>query len=87
MTAPISANDPHPRARWAATSPIPKLLIVGKPGGIGAGPALELCRTWPHQREVTVAGRHFLQEDSPHEIGAALRDFLIALRDPAARPG
>ena len=38
--------------------------------------AREFCRTWPNQREVTVRGIHFIQEDSPREIGAALRDFL-----------
>jgi haloalkane dehalogenase len=38
------------------------------------------CRTWKNQKEVTVKGRHFLQEDSPGEIGAALRQFVIETR-------
>ena len=58
-----------------AQSPIPKLLIVGNPGAIVRGRTLEFCRTWPNQTEVQVNGVHFLQEDSPHEIGSALRQF------------
>lgn len=37
----------------------------------------EFCCSWPNQREVTVKGLHFLQEDSPREIGEAIRDFLL----------
>jgi len=40
----------------------------------------EFCRTLPNQREITVTGLHHLQEDSPNEIGAAIRDFVIGLR-------
>jgi haloalkane dehalogenase len=57
-------------------SPTPKLLIVGEPGAIIKGRVLEFCRTWPNQTEVKVKGMHFLQEDSPDQIGAALREFL-----------
>ncbi len=57
-------------------SAIPKLLIVGEPGAILKGRTLEFCRSWPNQTEVTVKGVHFLQEDSPDEIGAALREFV-----------
>jgi haloalkane dehalogenase len=57
-------------------SALPKLLIVGEPGAILKGRMLEFCRTWPNQTEVTVKGVHFLQEDSPNEIGAALREFV-----------
>lgn len=62
-----------------AQSRIPKLLIAGDPGAIVRGRTLEFCRTWLNQREVTVKGMHFLQEDSPHEIGNALREFLQSL--------
>ncbi len=61
-------------------SAIPKLLIVGEPGAIMRGRTLEFCRTWPNQTEVAVRGRHFLQEDSPHEIGAALQTFVAVRR-------
>ncbi len=37
---------------------------------------LEFCRRWPNQREVTVAGNHFLQEDSPDEIGLAIATWI-----------
>ncbi|MBZ5491572.1 MAG: haloalkane dehalogenase [Acidobacteriia bacterium] len=60
-------------------SQIPKLFIAGDPGAIVRGRTLEFCRTWPNQREVTVKGVHFLQEDSPQEIGTALREFLQTL--------
>jgi len=57
-------------------SDLPKLLIVAEPGAIVKGRALDFCRTWPNQREVTVSGVHFLQEDSPDEIGKALQEFV-----------
>jgi haloalkane dehalogenase len=61
-------------------SALPKLLIVGQPGAIIKGHTLEFCRTWPNQTEVTVKGLHFLQEDSPDEIGRALQEFVKYVR-------
>ena len=61
---------------WISQSAIPKLLILGDPGAIITGPTRDFCRSWKNQTEVTVAGRHFLQEDSPHEIGMALQEFV-----------
>jgi haloalkane dehalogenase len=58
--------------QWLASSPVPKLFINADPGSILVGPQRELCRRWPNQTEVTVAGLHFIQEDSPDEIGAAI---------------
>ncbi|HEV8643566.1 MAG TPA: haloalkane dehalogenase, partial [Methylomirabilota bacterium] len=58
--------------RWLAASPVPKLLVGAEPGALLTGRALDFCRTFAHQREVSVRGFHFVQEDSPHEIGAAL---------------
>ena len=55
--------------RWLATAPVPKLFVNAEPGAILIGKQRELCRSWPHQREVTVKGSHFIQEDSPDEIG------------------
>ena len=40
----------------------------------------ELCRTWPNQTEITVKGLHFLQEDSPDDIGRALAAFVRRIR-------
>ena len=69
-------------AAFLSRSPIAKLLIVGEPGAIVTGRTREFCRTWRNQCEVTVRGRHFLQEDSPHQIGAALAEFVTSLRTP-----
>ncbi|MEM7799522.1 MAG: haloalkane dehalogenase [Chloroflexota bacterium] len=64
-------------ADWLATSEdLPKLFVNAEPGIILTGPQREFCRSWPNQKEITVAGIHFIQEDSPHEIGAALAEFL-----------
>ena len=65
-------------AQWLAQSPIPKLLITADPGAILNGPQLEFCRSWPNQTEVTVAGNHFLQEDSPDEIGSAVANWITS---------
>jgi haloalkane dehalogenase len=66
-------------ARWLATSTVPKLCINADPGVIQVGAQREFCRTWPNQREVTVPGSHFLQEDSPAAIGRAIATFLMDL--------
>ncbi len=63
-------------AEWLSQSSVPKLLVNAEPGAILKGAALEFCRTWPNQTEVTVAGNHFLQEDSPDEIGTAIADWI-----------
>lgn len=65
---------------WLTASSIPKLFIAGDPGAILTKDSASraFCRTWSNQREITVNGRHFLQEDSPAEIGTALRQFITA---------
>jgi haloalkane dehalogenase len=65
---------------WLAASDIPKLFINADPGSILVGRQRELCRAWPNQTEVTVKGSHFIQEDSPDEIGRALAAFVRRLR-------
>lgn len=62
-------------AAWLAQTTLPKLFINADPGSILIGRQRELCRTWPNQREVTVRGSHFIQEDSADEIGTALADW------------
>ena len=64
---------------WLAASDIPKLFINADPGSILIGAQREFCRRWPNQREVTVAGAHFIQEDSPIEIGQAIADWVLTL--------
>jgi haloalkane dehalogenase len=66
-------------ADWMATNDIPKLFISGDPGAVLTGGLLEFCRAWRNQEEVTVRGKHFLQEDSPHEIGQAIARWLVRL--------
>ena len=63
-------------SKYLARSDVPKLFINAEPGAILTGRMRELCRRWPNQREVTVKGIHFIQEDSPAEIASALRDWL-----------
>ena len=58
---------------------LPKLFINAEPGSILVGRQREYCRTWPHQKEVTVPGKHFIQEDSPSEIGQAIAEWLKGL--------
>lgn len=64
---------------WLKSTPIPKLLVAAEPGSIMTGRVLAACREFPAQTEVTVPGLHFIQEDSPDLIGAALRDWLSKL--------
>lgn len=64
---------------WLAMSPTPKLFVNAEPGSILTGRQRELCRAWPNQREVTVRGLHFIQEDSPDEIGMAVAEFVQSL--------
>jgi haloalkane dehalogenase len=67
-------------AEWlAASHSLPKLFINADPGATITGNHREFCRSLPDQREVTVKGLHHLQDDSPNEIGVALRDFVLGL--------
>jgi haloalkane dehalogenase len=67
-------------ADWLATSSVPKLWVKAEPGGILAGGAvLDFARRLPAQTEVTVAGVHFLQEDSPDEMGRAIAGWMGTL--------
>jgi haloalkane dehalogenase len=66
-------------ARWLATSDVPKLFVNAEPGTILTGAQREFCRTWPSQEEITVRGSHFVQEDSPREIGEAVARFVAGL--------
>jgi haloalkane dehalogenase len=63
-------------ARWLSRSDIPKLFVNADPGTILTGAQREFCRRWPSQQEITVRGSHFIQEDSPGEIGQAIAAFV-----------
>ena len=66
-------------SRWLATSEVPKLFVNADPGAILTSAQREFCRTWPNQQEVTVGGIHFVQEDSPAEIGQTIADWYSFL--------
>ena len=66
-------------AEWMAANDLPKLFVNADPGAILIGPQREFCRGWKNQQEVTVRGRHFIQEDSPDEIGRAVAAFVRGL--------
>ena len=66
--------------KWLSESNLPKLFINADPGSILVGRARDFCRTWPNQEEVTVKGLHFIQEDSPDEIGEAIVKFVQKIK-------
>ena len=57
---------------WMSINEIPRLFINADPGSILTGKQREFCRKWKNQQELTVKGNHFIQEDSPNEIGEAI---------------
>ncbi|HSG95476.1 MAG TPA: haloalkane dehalogenase [Afifellaceae bacterium] len=61
---------------WLPETDFPKLFINADPGAILRGAAREFVRSWSNLTEVTVPGVHFIQEDSPNEIGAALKAWM-----------
>jgi haloalkane dehalogenase len=64
-------------AEWLGTSSVPKLFLKAEPGAILANDRLvNLVRRWPALTERKVAGIHFVQEDSPDEIGRAIADWM-----------
>ena len=66
--------------KWLETThDLPKLFINADPGSILVGRQREYCRGWPNQVEVTVKGTHFIQEDSPDDIGEAVAHWMQTL--------
>ena len=70
-------------SQWLRTSEIPKLFINAEPGALMTEHARELVRSWPQVTEITVPGIHFVQEDSPLQIGDALVAWYSALEHRA----
>lgn len=64
---------------WLRETPLPKLFVNAEPGALIAGPLRDYVHSFPNLSEVTVAGSHFIQEDSPDEIGTAVKDWLQGL--------
>src|SRR5437868_8184466 len=63
-------------ANWMSKSSIPKLFIDAEPAGFLIKEQREFCRAWPNHQQVTGKGAHFLQEDSPNEVGNAIARFV-----------
>ncbi|MBY0380389.1 MAG: haloalkane dehalogenase [Xanthobacteraceae bacterium] len=68
---------------WLATNDIPKLFVNADQGHGTAGEAREFCQKWPNQRQITVAAKHYVPEDRPHEIGEALASFIAEVHAKA----
>jgi len=66
-------------ADWMSASAVPKLFVNADPGAILIGAQREFCRAWPNQTEITVPGKHFIQEDSGPAIGAAIAAWMDAI--------
>ena len=66
-------------AEWLSKSGVPKLFVNAEPGALLIGEQREFCRSWRNQTEVTVAGIHFVQEDTPDEIGTAIASWLSGI--------
>ena len=74
VVATVEAN-----AAWLRETPVPKVFIRGRPGGIVQGPRIDFCRSLPNTREIVVPGIHYIQEDSPGEIGDAVASLVRGL--------
>ncbi|MEM7215816.1 MAG: haloalkane dehalogenase [Pseudomonadota bacterium] len=66
-------------AAWLPDTQFPKLFINAEPGAILLDRARQFVRSWKNISEVTVKGSHFIQEDSPQEIGEALHNWMKEL--------
>jgi haloalkane dehalogenase len=59
---------------------VPKLFLKAEPGAILTNDTLvNLVRGWPALTEKTVTGIHFVQEDSPNEIGQTIANWMLKL--------
>ncbi|WP_088918639.1 haloalkane dehalogenase [Granulosicoccus antarcticus] len=66
-------------SQWLLKDPLPKLFINADPGVLITGRVRDFVRSWENLTEVTVTGLHFIQEDSPDDIGQAIRSWLSGL--------
>jgi haloalkane dehalogenase len=79
---PLSGEpaDVHDRiaaySAWLRTAPLPKLFIDVEPGVFITGGIRRLATSFPNQHRVIVGGLHFVQEDSPDEVGRAIAGWL-----------
>src|SRR6266851_10003405 len=79
---PLSGEpaDVHDRiaaySAWLKTASLPKLFIDAEPGVFITGRIRRLASSLPKQHRVVVGGLHFVQEDSPDEVGRAIAGWL-----------
>ena len=66
-------------ADWLAGSLVPKLFVVAEPGMILTGEARAFAESFANQTVVTVPAGHFVPEDAPAPLVAALRDWIPRL--------
>ncbi len=65
-------------AKWLKTTDIPKLLLYAKPGMIiKKDKVAEIRNSFKNISAVYIGkGKHFIQEDQPHEIGKAIQKWV-----------
>lgn len=78
---PSDTSDVFAQCRdWLAQSQEPKLFVNAEPGALIADASRKAtCRSWPQTTEVTVKGTHFVQEQAPSDIAAALLSWARTL--------
>ncbi len=65
--------------KWLATSKIPKLFIEAIPG-VMFDSHRKFAQSWTNQQQVQIKGGHFVQEDSPHEVGEAIFAWIKKIK-------
>lgn len=67
--------------QWLISSKIPKLFIEAVPGAMFESHK-DFAKTFPNQTHVKIRGAHFVQEDSPDEVGRSIAKWLQNLELP-----
>lgn len=66
---------------WLQQTELPKLLVTARPGSILGDQMVAWCRE--HLKQLTIRdggpGLHFLQEDSPDQVGTAIAQWYASL--------
>lgn len=60
---------------WMDESPVAKLFINAEPGAMVVARRKTVARKWRNTTERTVAARHFVPEDAPEAVVAAIREW------------
>lgn len=65
---------------WLETTQVPKLFVDAEPGVFITGNTRAFARSLPNQTIAQAKGLHFMQEDDPDTIGAAVSSFVSGLK-------